>query len=258
MYYFFGFLTLIFLVLTLISLILAIFKPKVLMKKFNEKYHSRKYAFALTFLLFILIICSAISLNNFTPPEIKAQIQQQQEAEKLEREKQKADVQKAELIDAQKKEKEKAQADAQKVFDDQKSYEEWVPKELERIAKETASDKLRSINVNKNYGKDPGAYIIIIQTDAGTGFTNNQVKKSIWFEDMDIFKKLYNSGISIASIKIVTNSTLIDAYGQKSDAPIMRATMSLATANKIGWDNFIIDNFPNITEDYWIHPALLK
>lgn len=107
MYNFFGFLTLIFLVLTLISLILAIFKPKVLMKKFNEKYHSRKYAFALTFLLFILIICSAISLNNFTPPEIKAQIQQQQEAEKLEREKQKADVQKAELIDAQKKKKKK-------------------------------------------------------------------------------------------------------------------------------------------------------
>jgi len=269
MYNFFGFLTLILLILTLISLILAIFKPKLLMKKFNEKYHSRKYAFALTFLLFILIICSAISLNNFTPPEIKAKIQQQQEEQKLEKEKQKAEAEKMALIDKQNKEaeqkelnaikeREKAQAEAQKVFDDQKAYEEWVPNELERIAKEAAGDNFKSIKVNKNYGKEPGAYIIIIQTDAGVGFTNNQVKKSTWFEDMDIFKKLYNSGISIASIKIVTYSTLIDAYGQKSDAPIMRAKMSLATANKIGWDNFIIDNFPNITEDYWIHPALLK
>lgn len=258
MYNFFGFLTLIFLVLTLISLILTIFKPKLLMKKFNKKYHSRKYAFALTFLIIILTICSAISLNSFTPPEIKAKIQQQQEVAKLEKEKQEAEAQKTALADAQKNKKEKAQAEAQKIFNDQKSYEEWVPQELERIAKETAGDNFKSISVNKNYGKDPGAYIIIIQTDAGTGFTNNQLKKSIWFEDMDIFRKLYNSGISIASIKIVTHSTLIDAYGQKSDAPIMRATMSLTTANKIGWENFIIDNFPNITEDYWIHSALLK
>lgn len=269
MYNFFGFLMLIFIILTLISLILAIFKPKLLMKKFNEKYHSRKYAFAFTLLLFLLIILSAIGLNSATPPEIKAKIQQQQEAQKLEKEKQKAEEEKAAFMNAQKreeeqkelnaiKEKEKAQAEAQKVFDDQKAYEEWVPKELERIAKETAGDNFKSIKVNKNYGKEPGAYIIIVQTDAGTGFTNNQVKKSTWFDDMDIFKKLYNSGISIASIKIVTYSTLIDAYGQKSDAPIMRATMPQATANKIVWDNFIIDNFPNITEDYWIHSALLK
>lgn len=265
MYNFLGVLMLILIILTLISLILAIFKPKLLMKKFNEKYHSRKYAFAFTLLLFFLIILSAIGLNSATPPEIKAKIQQQQEAQKLEKEKQKAEEEKAALIDAQKKEEEqkelnaiKEKEKAQKVFDDQKSYEEWVPKELERIAKETAGDNFKSIKVNKNYGKEPGAYIIIVQTDAGTGFTNNQVKKSTWFEDMDIFKKLYNSGISIASIKIVTYSTLIDAYGQKKDAPIMKATMPQATANKIVWDNFIIDNFPNITEDYWIHSALLK
>ena len=82
MYNFFGFLMLILIILTLISLILAIFKPKLLMKKFNEKYHSRKYAFAFTLLLFFLIILSAIGLNSATPPEIKAKIQQQQEAQK--------------------------------------------------------------------------------------------------------------------------------------------------------------------------------
>ena len=258
MYNFFGFLTLILIILTFISLILALFKPKLLMKKFNEKYHARKYAFILTLSLFILIILSAIGLSSTTPPEIKAKIQQQQEEQKISDQKKILEDKETALKESQQREKEKETAEAQKVYDDQKAYEEWVPKELERIANETSGDKLQSIQINKNLGNDPGNYIIVIQTKTGDGLTNNQAVKATWHTDIDLFKNLFNSGINITSIKIVSNSTLIDAYGKKEEAPVMMATMSQATANKMVWENFIISNFPHITENYWIHPALLK
>ena len=38
----------------------------------------------------------------------------------------------------------------------------------------------------------------------------------------------------------------------------MMATISNALAQKIVWENFSSDNLPNVAEDYWMHPVMLK
>lgn len=258
MSYVFIFLMLISLIAFFIGLILAVIKPKLLMKKFKEKYQTRKYAFALTGLFFLLTLVFLFAFDSALSPEEKVALQQQSEAQKVADEKLQEEKK---VLEQRKLEEEQRRAEeekAQKVYDDQKAYEEWVPQELERRAQEAAGDNFISISVNKNLGNDPGDYIIIIQTKASDGFTNNQAKKDTWSVDTKIFNALYSSEISIASVKIVSNATLVDKYGNKSDTAVMMATISNALAQKIVWENFSSDNLPIVAEDYWIHPVMLK
>ena len=276
MSYVFFFLIIVSILAFFISLILAVIKPKLLMKKFSEKYKTRKYAFALTGLFFVSTIVFLFAFNAYLTPEEKAALQKQTEArqaaeakiqaEKIAAEEQKLAEEKAlkqkKAEEEQKRaeeEQKKAEAEKlQKIYDDQKEYEEWVPKELERRAQDAAGENFLSISVNKNLGKDPGAYIILIQTKASDGFSNNQARKGTWRMDTKIFSALYSSEISIASIKIVNNATLVDKYGNKSDEAVMMATVSQTLAQKIAWENFNSDNLPIVAEDYWIHPAMLR
>jgi len=55
---------------------------------------------------------------------------------------------------------------------------------------------------------------------------------------------------------ITVTGPLTDAYGNTSEADIIRLRITRPTLEKINFDNFDIDNLPVIADYYWQHPAL--
>jgi len=60
------------------------------------------------------------------------------------------------------------------------------------------------------------------------------------------------------SIVFVSHLKLVDQYGNESIDKVMMMRMTKDTWEKINWDSFIRDNFPNIADHYWEHPVLKK
>ena len=66
----------------------------------------------------------------------------------------------------------------------------------------------------------------------------------------------------ITFIRIFGEMELVDKYGNVSEEAVTKAIMSRKVAEKINWDNVLLDNLPGLfTEDggdFWMHPALKK
>jgi len=95
-----------------------------------------------------------------------------------------------------------------------------------------------------------------IEYMADENFTTNMTKKSMWIGAMEVLEKL-PAVLSAQVMKITLNPhfKLIDRYGNESIDRVMTIRVTRETWEKVNWDNFRMDNIPNIAETYWEHPA---
>jgi hypothetical protein len=62
----------------------------------------------------------------------------------------------------------------------------------------------------------------------------------------------------ISEVQLIWNANLVDQYGKVENMPVLKIMLKRATAEKIGWDMFDINQFENISDSYWQHKAFEK
>lgn len=109
--------------------------------------------------------------------------------------------------------------------------------------------EIRKINLDE--GK------IWIDYIASDNLTTNLTRRGILSDTVDLVKEL-SSVINQDVNEIVVEAylTLVDQYGKESLSKVAMITISRETWEKINWDNFLTDNFPDIADTYWQHPTL--
>jgi hypothetical protein len=71
----------------------------------------------------------------------------------------------------------------------------------------------------------------------------------------EIFKELFKDP-RVTSAKVIVPLYGFDKYGQKQTTIAMSFLLTNTTASRINWDNFNIDNLPDVADEAYINPNL--
>ncbi len=118
---------------------------------------------------------------------------------------------------------------------------------LTESAVEKIVGKQRSISVNPVSG-----YVVIRRPD--------QDYWSLVLQEDDatkMFEKLFKDP-RVNLVRITTYLKGVDEYGKEGSFVGTRFIMSRETASKINWDDFLYSNLPNVADEAYINPVLLK
>jgi hypothetical protein len=115
-------------------------------------------------------------------------------------------------------------------------------------------DRVISLKVNDHMGTAKADDKIMIATlladDAGSS-----TKSRMQYQAIDLFKELFSMS-EIEEVTLIWQFPLVDAYGKVENSPVMKITVEKATASKINWENFNRNNFGNVANAYYEHPAI--
>lgn len=100
---------------------------------------------------------------------------------------------------------------------------------------------------------------IDIEYMADENLSTNLTRMGMWKDALEVLKGL-PMVLDSQVMKITLNPCLklTDQYGNETVDKVMAIRITREAWEKINWDNFIMDNIPNIAESYWEHPALNK
>ncbi|QDQ03287.1 hypothetical protein FOH38_01935 [Lysinibacillus fusiformis] len=79
----------------------------------------------------------------------------------------------------------------------------------------------------------------------------------MWMDSVKILEPLSKVN-NIKQINVAWQLPLVDKYGNEKDATVMKFSIDKATLDKINWDKFLTENFPEVVNSYDEHPALSK
>ena len=87
--------------------------------------------------------------------------------------------------------------------------------------------------------------------------TSEDLRMVLLIDSKNVFKDLKEVP-DITSVTLFWYNSLVDVYGNKQDAVIMKVMLTRSTMDKINFDNFSRDNLPTVADIYQEHPALSK
>ncbi len=165
--------------------------------------------------------------------------------------------------------KEKQEKSSQeKPKEESKKPEIKKPKEAPKSFDDTVKDTvIKELGTKANTGKkrlvqegssdiDGGKSVVV--TMAGDElFTTKSTLRQMETNSAKLFEKLFKDK-KVARVTLVWRQTLVDTYGKESDDNVLKIELTRATANKIEWKNFNAENFEQVADNYWVHPAMLK
>ncbi|MFS0559601.1 hypothetical protein AB1K91_02570 [Terribacillus sp. 179-K 1B1 HS] len=186
--------------------------------------------------------------------------EKQKEAEAKAAEEKAAKEKEEEQAAKEKAEKEKAEkAEAKKKVEP--SLEETITKAINKAAgKESNMDekRIKELKINDNAGTEAADdKIVIASLRADDNFSEGYIKGGIEDDSSQIFKKLFENE-EVSNVVLDWYYPLVDQYGNEEESVINTIGMTRETFDKINWNNFNRDNYPNVADDYFIHPVLNK
>ncbi|RJO58951.1 hypothetical protein C4546_05115 [Candidatus Parcubacteria bacterium] len=104
--------------------------------------------------------------------------------------------------------------------------------------------KVRSVKV-----MNPNETLVEINGDEN--LTSGMTKKGIDKDILNTFKAIFATDTNpnlLASVDVYFPT--VDKYGNESDNRVIRALLKRETANKIQWDNILLENIPAVFDDY--------
>ena len=133
------------------------------------------------------------------------------------------------------------------------TVEEQIKNEINKeLGEKTNNKKDRIVSLRI---EESGYVEIVLNSD--DSLSTKSTKDSMLYDATDAFPILFKDK-SIQRARIIFISTLVDVYGKESDEEVIRITLTRETNDKITWDNFNIDNFGTVAENFFVHPALQK
>lgn len=132
------------------------------------------------------------------------------------------------------------------------TLEEQVEKiVINKIGKTNNLKKERIVELNTD------GNIVYLKLNASENLTNEMTKKKMWMDSLTVLEPLSNID-NVKGVIIHWMLPLVDQYGNTKDGNVMAFNIESETLDKINWDNFLTDNFPNVVSDYFEHQALNK
>lgn len=133
---------------------------------------------------------------------------------------------------------------------------QFTPREkTQSIAKDIVDERFKEIKI-LDYAENPKKKMIQVHFMGADNFTKGFIRKGMYMDCADIFKKLYSTDIPIYEITCFVYLPLQDKYGNSSEEVVMKMNLNENTAQKINWDNILITEFFKIADGYWEHPVL--
>lgn len=122
-----------------------------------------------------------------------------------------------------------------------------------KLKEKTNTDKERIVSI----GESNDSFEIVLNGD--DNFTTNMMRTGMLSKTADVFEEVSKyEDITTKDISIGWMMTLVDQYGNENEQRVLNIRLSKESLAKINWDNFNYDNFENIAETYFIHPALTE
>ena len=123
----------------------------------------------------------------------------------------------------------------------------FINKEL---GKETNNDKKRIVSVENNEGK------LTIVLNADSNLTTNLTRTSMLMDATEIFEELQGYDDLTGDVTLAFMLDLVDQYGNTEARKVLSIRLTQETLNKINFENFNKDNYPNIADSYLEHRVL--
>jgi hypothetical protein len=123
--------------------------------------------------------------------------------------------------------------------------------------------RIENIDLNYLYnkkGQTDGVHVNL-SLNMNENLTTNMTRTGMF---MDIWKLMHaiftdTSLYDIKSVYVNGKLMLVDKYGKKSSDVVIKLAMTRQIADKLNWDDVLIDNYRNIFDEArktWLHPAL--
>ncbi|UNT57050.1 MULTISPECIES: hypothetical protein [Lysinibacillus] len=149
-----------------------------------------------------------------------------------------------------------------------KEEKEKIEENIAQIKSKVSTDEVEKI-ITDNLGENNNSKKKVIEkidaTDnslnltlnASDNFTLDMMKRGMWMDSIKVLEPLSKVN-NIKLINVDWQLPLVDKFGNEKDAAVMKFSIDKATLDKINWDNFLTENFPDVVSNYEEHPALNK
>ncbi|QDQ01180.1 hypothetical protein FOH38_12350 [Lysinibacillus fusiformis] len=149
-----------------------------------------------------------------------------------------------------------------------KEQKEKIQQNISDIRNKVSTDEVEKI-ITEKLGKNNNSKKKVIEkieaTDsslnltlnASDNFTLDMMKRGMWMDSIKILEPLSKVN-NIKRINVDWQLPLVDTYGNEKDSEVMKFSIDKATLDKIKWDNFLTENFPDVVNSYDEHPSLNK
>ena len=156
--------------------------------------------------------------------------------------------------------KDNQENETKNIYDEQAEYEEWIPKEIDLLCRQSLKENFLSVDVKENFGKMDGSKIVIVHYKAMNAYSEEQQRRALMIQASSIMCSLYSSELPISEVTLFSEADLIDKYGKSKSENVMKCSLSSDTAKKINWEyakNMNIE-FEKMLDSLWYHPSIRR
>ena len=156
------------------------------------------------------------------------------------------------------------QQDVEKPKEESSTTVEETPVETKKSTKDiiTASIPKSIKNVTQvNYveGLEGDKSPVVFIMNLSDNITSNFMIKGAYLDAKAIIQAVdAKVGDKISSYQFMFNTKFMDKYGNESEGKALSFDYSKDTIDKINWDKILTDNFIDLSENKFVHPALTK
>jgi len=136
-----------------------------------------------------------------------------------------------------------------KKTEDKMNPEELLTKEINnKLGKKTNEGKKTIVEI------ESGEYTKVVINGDQT-LSNKDMKSNMLRETTKIFPVIFKDD-NVQKAMVTVKTTFVDKYGKESDDDGVRVLLTRETNDKIVWKNFDVNNYQDIAENLYVHPAI--
>lgn len=126
----------------------------------------------------------------------------------------------------------------------------------DKLKSKTNTDKKRIVSVEQLPEDDESLYFIVL-LNANENLTSDMTKRSMWLDSKEILEPISKIK-NLNKIVLQWQLPLVDSFGKTEDGLVMTINLERDALDKINWDNFNVEKFPDVSKTYFEHPAIKK
>lgn len=160
--------------------------------------------------------------------------------------------------EAEKKAAEKAAAKAK----EKEAFDSLAPKSkvekiiVDELKSKTNTDKDRIVSVELLPEEDESLYFLIT-LNADENLTPELIRHGMLTNSKKIIEPISKIE-NMNKIVLRWHLPLVDSYGNSKDTEVLTINLEKDALDKINWDNFLVEKFPDVANTYFEHPAIKK
>ena len=191
----------------------------------------------------VFFLGSVMLYSSLLTPEQKSLLATQREQQRVEQVAQAAP-------DAQKKEGPAVITQGEQSTTDESTSPESI---LASIANKKLGSNFKKIEVN-GFVDDPSKKVVLVHYRGNVGYDNAATKKAMLVQTADLFKEMFNSGVSIQEVNAFIYADMKGPSGS-GESLAMKCQLKINTAAAIKWNNINKTTFDKNLDYIWLSPA---